>query len=152
MRVVHVWQQRMLFIVLFTWLGKSCMNHACAAATILLWICFFKLWMKDGSVLLYWLLDPLLLDDESEESVEHGWKSYLLLDDESDESAKYGWKSIRLGRYTKYINYMFLPALLIDLSSSDDKLKNNEKKLASSATIYGSSSLQRSLAQILLCD
>lgn len=95
------------------------MNHACSAATILIWSFFFKLWMKDGSVLSYRLLDPLLLDDESEESAEHGWKLYLLLDDEYDESAVYGWKSIRLGRYTKYRSYIFLPALFIDLSSSE---------------------------------
>ena len=51
--------------------------------------------MKDGSVFSYRLLNPLLLDDESEESAEYGRKSYmlldpLLLDDESDESTKYG--------------------------------------------------------------
>lgn len=44
---------------------------------------------------------------------------FLLLDDESDESAEYGWKSIRLERYIKYISYIFLPALFIDLSSSE---------------------------------
>jgi hypothetical protein len=81
----------------------------------LLW----KWWMKDGSVLLYQLRDLLLLDEKSEESAEHGWKLYLLLDDESDEFAEYGWKSIRLGRYTKYRSYIFLPALFIDLSSSE---------------------------------
>ena len=124
---------KMLFIVLLTWLWKWWMNHACSAATIMFWSFFFKLWMKDGSVLSYRLLDPLL-DDESEECVEHGWKSYLLLDpllldEKSKESAEhgwklylllnlmslaeYGWKYIRLGRYTKYRSYIFLPPNLI---------------------------------------
>ena len=33
--------------------------------------------------------------------------------------AEYGWKYIRLGRYTKYRSYLFLPALFIHLSSSE---------------------------------
>ena len=117
----------------------------CMCDCNLLW----KWWIKDGSVLSYQLLDPLLLDEKSEESAEHGWKLYLLLDDEPDESAENGWKSIRLGRYTKY--KLHFPPSLIDWLVLK-WWQTDERKLASSATKYGSSSLRRSMAQILLCD
>ena len=148
---------KMSFIVLLTWLkmvDESCMFSCHNSALKLLlqvvderWICIV-LSAAEFSATRWWIwgvcwiwLKVVYVVGSSAAGWWIRWVCWIWL------KIYKAWKVYKI-----YKLHFPPPTLFIDLSSSDDKLKNNERKLASSATKYGSSSLQRSMAQILLCD